>query len=626
MNCAHLTDAELLRHIRERGGSYFPALHELEQRHFHAVRTFAVAATVRTTAADALAYQSWEETLRQHVDGGAGGAVRPCALSSVLTTASGWARGNQRTVLNPQLAAWFDAYGPVMPGNTATAGFRRPSLVACAFAGLPHRRQTVLWHKAVERDDSALTGRLIGAGPGEVSVLTGRAQGELYNSYVEVLRDGMPYECHRYHQLVLAYADARSIDIAAQLAPHLERCPRCSGAVADLGRVKHDCGALLAQAVLPWGGLEYAARGTDGSGVQETFMPAAGMASSAAPAALPVGGSATGRGRHAAPRAAGIGVRARGRRRTDLVVRGAAVAGVCAVGAAFALTGAFNKGGEPQSKDPAKPPAEASVKASPASKSPSPSRTKASAKSTSKDASKAASKSARTKSAPPKTGTTRASRTSVGNAAVEWLFNEVDGDGVTPDSSDNNKDGTLFGASRPTPVKGGGLAFDGQQFVASSGSLVDTSSSFSVSARVKLDRTDVSQTVVSQDASDSSGFQLQYDADESQWEMRMPEQDTADAEGDADEAASESGAEVGESTHLTGVYDDAADEVRLYVDGRLAGTSSREEDFESEGNFVVGRGLSRNEFFQGLDGTVDDVRAFGRAVSSAEAKVLARKS
>lgn len=209
---------------------------------------------------------------------------------------------------------------------------------------------------------------------------------------------------------------------------------------------------------------------------------------------------------------------------------------------------------------------------------------------------------------------------------VEWLFDKVDGSGVTPDSSDNGKDGTLFGDSRPRPVDGGALAFDGRQFVASDGPLLDTGSSFSVSARVKLNRTDVSQTVVSQDSTNSSAFLLQYDADESQWEMRLPEADTGDAEGDADEAASQSGPEAGEWTHLTGVYDDGADEVRLYVEGRLGETADREDDFDSGGIFVVGRGLSGNEFFQGVDGSIGHVRAFGRALSSAEAESLARRS
>ncbi|MFC4495206.1 LamG-like jellyroll fold domain-containing protein [Streptomyces ovatisporus] len=634
----NLSDAELLRLVRARGETSVSALHELEQRHFPAVRAFAAVSAVHPHAAGELAYRAWQAALRQQVDGGAGGAVRPCALSWVLRTASGWARGNHRVALNPQLAAWADATGAMMPGDSAAAGSPF-SLAARAFAGLPYHSQTILWHQTVEGDDSALTGRLTGTGPGEVSLLLRRALEEFYSSYVQVLRDGMHDECLRYHRLVLAYADTRSANIATEVAPHLERCARCSGAVADLGSVRYDCGALLAQALLPWGGPKHAARGVNEDVTRVSLMPGADMTGTAATGALPAGGwtsegpmpaypgagsqgfagQATGKGRHAALAAGATGsARTNGRRRADLVVRCTALAGVCTVGAAFAF--GFVGGsttGNPQSKGPS-----LSAKEEPAPvKTPSPSRATATAKSTSQPPPKPS----KTQAPSPEPSKTRPSPPSVGNAAVQWLFNKADGPSVTPDSSGNGKDGSLFGASRPRPVNGV-LPLDGSQFVASQGPLVDTSSSFSVSAQVKLNRTDVSQTVVSQDSSEASAFMLRYDADESHWEMRIPERDAEDAEAEADEAASESGVRAGEPTHLTGVYDDAADEVRLYVDGRLAQTVARESDFASSERFIVGRGLSDNKFFQGLDGTVDDVQAFGKAISSAEARSLAQKS
>ncbi|QPP05437.1 LamG domain-containing protein [Streptomyces bathyalis] len=647
MDCAYLSDAELVRLIWEGGEISRAALHELERRHFPAVRAYAAFGAVSPRAADELAYQAWQQALQQQAEGSVSGAVRAGALSAVLQTASAWARASGRAALNPQLAAWMEANSLVVPGSTAPAGFHRPSLVARAVAGIPCRSQTVLWHQLVERDDNALTGWLIGASPGEVVVATGRAQEELYNSYVQVLLNGMQDECRLYHRLVLAYGDTRSANVAAEVAPHLERCARCSRAVGDLGRLRHDPGTLLAQALLPWGGSEYAAQSANANqgGVREELMPGAGMAPTAAIPALPAGsqmpqgpmsgslgaggqgfgGRAAGKGRHAAPDAAGTGAASRtAKRRTDLVVRCTAVAGVCAVGAAFAFGFVGDSDpGKPKAKDPVSP-----VKASPSpSKSAGPSRATATAKSTSNPTGKPLSKPTRTRPAPPGGGSDdRPSSPAVRNVAVEWLFDKVSSDGVTPDSSANNNAGTLFGASRPRPTPGGALAFDGEQFVASNGPLIDTTGSFTVSAQVRLDRTDVSQTILSQDGSDSSAFMLQYDADESRFEMSMPEEDTGDAGSDADEAVSALEPQAGRSVHLTGVYDDADDELRLYVNGRLAGTADHEDDFASGGNFVVGRGLSGNAFFQGLDGAVDDVRAVGRAVSSAEAASLARES
>ena len=654
MNCARLSDAELLRLAREGGEASFAALDELEQRHFPAVRAFAAAGTVRQPAAGELARQSWEEALRQQEDGSASGAVRPYALSSVLRTASKWAREDQQNALNPELGTWIETNGPVAVEDTAPPLSHPGSLVARAFAGLPDRSQAILWHQTVERDDSALTGQLIGAGPGEVSALTGRARRDLHNSYVQILQDEMQDECRRFHRMVLAYANERSIDVAAELAPHLERCARCSSVVADLGRVQHDCGALLAQSLLPWGGLEYASRSTNEDVGQETFAPGAGVppvpgtaatGSTATGALTPEGQTldplhpdplvsealatelwrtgnpgneipATRRDRHAVFGAAGAVTRMKSRRRADLFVRGAAVAALCGVAAAVALSfaGDDSPKGQPQSRKSAPP---VQPPSSPSSKAPAPSSTTTTAPATAKPPKKTDS--------PSKPSRERPSSPPADGSAVEWLFDEVDG-GVTPDTSGNNNDGTLVGASPASTVTGGALKFDGNHFLASDGPLVDTSSSFSVSARVKLNHTDSSQTVVSQDGAESSGFLLQYDAEESQWEMRIPEGPSDDVDADADEAVSDVEVGAGEWTHLTGVYDEAAGKVRLYVDGRPGESVDHEEDFASEGDFVVGRGLGENEFFRGVDGTVDDVRAFGRAVSPAEAKSLAERS
>ncbi|WP_314172403.1 LamG domain-containing protein [Streptomyces winkii] len=652
MDRARLSDAELLRLVREMGETSSAALDELERRHFPAVRAFASAGTVSETAAGELAYPSWEEALRQYEDGSAGGAVRPHALASVLRTASGWAGESQRSALKPELATWIGTNGPLalQDADAPAPGSLPGSLVARAFAGLADRSQVVLWHQTVERDDSALTGRLAGAGPDEVSALTGRARRELHNSYVQILQSGMRDECRRFHRMVLAYADEKSSNIAAELAPHLESCARCSQAVTDLGSVRDDCGALLARALLPWGGPEYAARRTRDDVGQGPFAPGDGRPEGPAPEPLVAealatelwadrspgkggperdsperdipgrdgpgrGAPASGRPRPAVLGAAGAGARMNGRRRTDLVVRCTAVAALCGVAAVVVLgfTGDDPPKGKPQSKEPGPP---VQPTSSP-SKTPSPSSTSATSTTPSPTGKKPG--------PPSEPSRGRAPSPPADGSAVEWLFGEVDGR-ITPDTSGNDKDGTLFGGTPASSVTGGALRFDGGQFVASDGPLVDTSSSFSVSARVRLNDTDRSQTVVSQDGPESSGFLLQYDAEESQWEMRIPEGPSDDVDADADEAVSDVEVEAGEWTHLTGVYDEAAGKVRLYVDGRPGESVDHEEDFASPGNFVVGRGLAENEFFRGVGGTIDDVRAFGKAVSPAEARSLAERS
>jgi hypothetical protein len=628
----------------------------------HSVRAFASACAAAPSAAGDLARQSWDEALRQQQDdGGVGGAVRPYVLSAVLRTASVWTQGAQRGALDPELAAWCEVNQLPSPGKTAPAGSRLPSPVARAFAGLPDRSQTILWHQGVERDDPALTGRLLGAESGEVSALTGRVRTERRNSYVRILQDGMRDDCRRFHQLVLAYADTRSVDVASELAPHVEHCVRCSGAIADLARMQRDCGTLLAEALLPWGGGAYAfnaetdqeiitfgaalpssaTSGLAASGVAANSAAAGGDPISEGPSPDPLSSNipasealatelwstgSRGEGEHdTAARGwrrhvpavrirrpaflgavgTGAGAPTPGRRRADIVVRCAAVVGLAGIAAAFAF--AFPSG-EPQSKDSA-PSAKVPPTSRAADPAPSKSKPKPSPSKSKKPPSKKPSKKP-PPSAPP-----------VANPVVEWLFDGVNGR-VAPDTSGNNNDGRLFLASPANAFSGGALNLNGGQFVASNRPLLNTSGSFSVSARVKLNDTEDSQTVISQDGEEISGFALQFDEDEGQWEMALAEEDDDDS--DTEEAVSDIEPQAGRWTQLTGVYDANAQQIRLYVDGVLGEVVDHESEFAAQGAFVVGRALSDGEFTQGVRGSIDDVRAFPRAISSAEAQALAR--
>ncbi|WP_314172087.1 LamG domain-containing protein [Streptomyces winkii] len=608
METARLSDAELLRLVRAGGEPSTAALRELERRHFQAVRVFAAACVVSSSAADALAGQAWKQALRPQ-DGGASGAVRPRALSVVLRTALGWSRGEQRSVLNPDLVTWIDSHAPAPDGGEdGAAPELQPSVAGRAFAGLADHSQTVLWHKTVERDETERIEEILGPDTEGTALLERRARNELYNVYVQLHQAGLADECRPFHRMVLAYAEEKAIDMAADLAPHLEGCAACSRAVADLGQMRVDCGAFLAEAVLPWGGEEYGAiRAEEDAPVGTALELLPGGAH------LP---HAPGRmqrrlfGRWGAARPVGRGLRA------NRLVQSLALIGLASLAAAFALSDDLRPG-SPQSNE--SPPSQSAQPAPPGKAGPPGPTATATATVTAGGSSK-----------PPRSGGGKApppsSKPPVRGAVLEWLFDRADGDTVA-DTSKNGSDGTLTGDPLPK-LAGGGVQFDGDQSVVSNGPVLDTETSFSVSARVKLDDTDERQVVVSQDADQSSGFLLQYDADEDRWEMRIPVEDEEDAEeADADEAASDFGAEPGEWTQLTGVYDDPDDEIRLYVDGRLVDTTGHEEgDFASEGDFAVGRGLSFGDGFRGLLGTVDDVRAFGRALTTSQAAALAGRS
>ncbi|RAJ71340.1 concanavalin A-like lectin/glucanase superfamily protein [Streptomyces sp. Amel2xB2] len=612
MECAHLSDAELLRLVRAGGEPASAALRELERRHFQAVRVFASSCVVSSSAADALAGQAWKRSLHP-LDRGASGAVRPRALSVVLRTAVAWSVTDQRSVLSPDLLSWIqtnvhaETGGPQTPAGAAEADYHPSSVAVRAFEGLAENSQAVLWHTAVERDEDERVEEILGSGTEAVPLLRRRARNELYNVYEQLHQAGLDDECRPFHRMVLAYAEENAIDMAADLAPHLERCAACTRAVADLGRLRVDCGGLLAEAVLPWGGAEYGAiRAEENAPVGTALELLPGGAH------LP---HTPGRMRRRLFGRWGIpGPVGRSRPRVSRLVQSLALIGLASLAAAFAFSGDLRPGA-PQSSE-AKP----SQSAAPApSAEPAPSRTTATATATSTvTAGPSKPPSGGGKPRPP------ASSPPVRGAALEWVFDKVDGGAVT-DTSGNGRTGRLTGAPAPS-IAGSAARFSGGQAVVSDGPVVDTESSFTVSARVNLADTEDRQVVVSQDADQSSGFLLQYDADEDRWEMRVPFDDEEDAEeADADEAAADFGPETGEWTHLTGVYDDDADEIRLYVDGRLEDVTGHDSDFAADGDFAAGRGLSFGEAFRGVDGTVDDVRAFDRALSGAQVAALARR-
>jgi hypothetical protein len=77
--------------------------------------------------------------------------------------------------------------------------------------------------------------------------------------------------------------------------------------------------------------------------------------------------------------------------------------------------------------------------------------------------------------------------------------------------------------------------------------------------------------------------------------------------------------EVGRWYHLVGVRDTVKGELRLYVDGQLAGTAGAcLPQAAPTGNTVIGRGKYGGNQVDFLDGTVDQVHLYDRALSAGE--------
>ncbi|WP_281904608.1 LamG-like jellyroll fold domain-containing protein [Phytohabitans aurantiacus] len=172
-----------------------------------------------------------------------------------------------------------------------------------------------------------------------------------------------------------------------------------------------------------------------------------------------------------------------------------------------------------------------------------------------------------------------------------------------------DRDGTLTGGGVYQPgAVGTALKLDGAGHVYAPNT-VRTDASFTVSAWARLDALDDQhRTVVSQHGANTCSFCIQYQGDKKAWVFVMPQADSANPPG-WDQVLSKEPAVVGEWTHLAGVYDAARKEIRLYVNGVLAGTAPRVRSWHGADALRIGVGLI---------GAVDEVKVYDRLLSDAQ--------
>ncbi|GAA4720745.1 LamG domain-containing protein [Phytohabitans rumicis] len=185
-----------------------------------------------------------------------------------------------------------------------------------------------------------------------------------------------------------------------------------------------------------------------------------------------------------------------------------------------------------------------------------------------------------------------------------WRFD----DGTPKDYNWAHNDLTAAGAATFGPgVSGKGLRLDGTTGAATSAwTGVATRDSFTVSAWANLSRTDQAATVLAQDGGRTSAFTLQYRPEAGRWLFGARTQDADGA--DLVYAASREAPTVGQWTHLTGVHDYAARQLRLYVNGELAGVRDGVALWATDGVFTVGRSKVDGEPAEFFPGTVDEIR------------------
>lgn len=165
-----------------------------------------------------------------------------------------------------------------------------------------------------------------------------------------------------------------------------------------------------------------------------------------------------------------------------------------------------------------------------------------------------------------------------------------------------------------TGIRGSALSFSGDgEYADTDEAVIDTTESYTISAWVTLDELPRNYaTAVSQDGAQvENPFYLQYG--QGAFAFSMP---------GGNRARVEISPELDTWYHLVGVHDLDAEELRLYVDGELAGTAAAGPAIASTGALSIGRGAYNGEKGDWWNGSIDEVRALDSALTDGDVQDL----
>ncbi|MFB6756627.1 LamG-like jellyroll fold domain-containing protein [Streptomyces sp. NPDC056353] len=195
----------------------------------------------------------------------------------------------------------------------------------------------------------------------------------------------------------------------------------------------------------------------------------------------------------------------------------------------------------------------------------------------------------------------------------------------------------LSGGARPGAegVTGNGLQLDGvDDHAATVSPVLNTGKSFSVSLWAKLptDKPNTAAVAVSQAGHETSGFEIYHSSALGGWVFLRH---TTDAPGTttvravqpacpSGDTACENG-RLGVWTHLTGVFDNPNQQLRLYVDGELSGTAAFTGPWDARGRTILGAASHYGAMGNFFPGHLDEVQLFDYQLTDAQVGDLAAR-
>jgi len=288
------SDAELINSVR---GGTIEAYGQLYERHVSAAYNLARQLTRSSAEADDLVSEAFAKVLDTLRAGrGPDVAFRAYLLTALRHTAYDKTRRDKKVELSDDVSA-VSGVSPdavnVPFRDTAVAGLER-SLAAKAFARLPERWQTVLWHTEIEGQSPAEVGPLLGLTANGVSALAYRAREGLRQAYLQVhLAETTSDRCRATVDRLGAWTrDGLSKRETTQVEAHLDECERCRYLAAELADVNGALRGMVAPLVLGVGTSGYLAAMASAAKVV-TGVAAVGAAAATATSAGSVAGAAS---------------------------------------------------------------------------------------------------------------------------------------------------------------------------------------------------------------------------------------------------------------------------------------------------------------------------------------------
>ena len=253
------SDAELIESVR---GGAIEAYGQLYERHVGAAYNLARQLARSPAEADDLVSDAFAKVLDALRAGrGPDSAFRAYLLTALRHTAYDKTRRDRKVDLADDVTAVAGAEATSVPfRDTALAGLER-SLAAKAFARLPERWQTVLWHTEIEGQSPAEVAPLLGLTANGVSALAYRAREGLRQAYLQVhLAETTPERCRATVDRLGAWTrGGLSKRETTQVEAHLDECADCRGLAAELADVNGALRAFIAPLVLGLGASGYLA-------------------------------------------------------------------------------------------------------------------------------------------------------------------------------------------------------------------------------------------------------------------------------------------------------------------------------------------------------------------------------